>query len=103
MHLATCEALPVIQECKAAGAPLTVETTHHYLSLAAEDIPNGATQYKCCPPIRDARNQVWNPHTFVSEPGNGSNQSIRYLPETQLIKLNNQNHLTQTQSVLATQ
>src|SRR4029453_7700198 len=35
----------------------TAETCPHYLSLAAEDIPDGATQYKCCPPIRDAANR----------------------------------------------
>ncbi|ELU15395.1 hypothetical protein CAPTEDRAFT_19397 [Capitella teleta] len=57
VHLATADALPLIRKCKQQGAPLTVETTHHYLTLAAEDVPNGATQYKCCPPIRSQQNQ----------------------------------------------
>lgn len=58
VHLSSAKALKLIQEARQAGAPLTVETTHHYLSLAAEDIPTGATQFKCCPPIRGAVNQV---------------------------------------------
>ena len=37
---------------------MTVETTHHYLTLSSEDIPPGATQFKCCPPIRSQANQV---------------------------------------------
>ncbi|XP_043557743.1 allantoinase, mitochondrial isoform X2 [Chiloscyllium plagiosum] len=62
VHLSTAEALPIINEARRAGAMLTVETTHHYLSLAAEDILNGATHYKCCPPIRTRSNQeqLWS-------------------------------------------
>jgi allantoinase len=36
---------------------VTAETCPHYLSFAAEEIPDGATQFKCCPPIRDAANR----------------------------------------------
>jgi len=41
--------------------PITVETCSHYLWFAAEDIPDGATEYKCAPPIRGAANreQLW--------------------------------------------
>ncbi|XP_007906082.1 zgc:103559 isoform X1 [Callorhinchus milii] len=62
VHLSSAEAVPIIQEARKAGAPLTVETTHHYLSLAAEEIPTGATHYKCCPPIRGRCNQekLWS-------------------------------------------
>lgn len=42
------------------GLPLTVETCHHYLNLTSEEIPDRATQYKCCPPIRETGNQVWS-------------------------------------------
>ena len=35
---------------------MTVETCPHYLIFVAESIPDGATQYKCCPPIREAAN-----------------------------------------------
>ncbi|XP_061636179.1 allantoinase, mitochondrial isoform X1 [Phyllopteryx taeniolatus] len=57
VHMSSAQPLPLIQEAKKGGAPLTVETTHHYLSLSAENIPAGATQFKCCPPIRGAQNQ----------------------------------------------
>ena len=57
LHLATAQALPTIRRAKADGVRLTVETCPHYLSFDAEDIPDGATQYKCCPPIRDRDNR----------------------------------------------
>uniref|UniRef100_A0A3Q3WAP7 allantoinase n=1 Tax=Mola mola TaxID=94237 RepID=A0A3Q3WAP7_MOLML len=57
VHLSSAEPLKLIQEARQAGAPLTVETTHHYLSLCAESIPAGATQFKCCPPIRGSANR----------------------------------------------
>uniref|UniRef100_A0A668AAR0 allantoinase n=1 Tax=Myripristis murdjan TaxID=586833 RepID=A0A668AAR0_9TELE len=62
VHLSSAEPLKLIQEARQAGAPLTVETTHHYLSLSAENIPAGATQFKCCPPIRGHANreQLWS-------------------------------------------
>ncbi|KAM7410541.1 hypothetical protein PAMA_001803 [Pampus argenteus] len=62
VHLSSAKPLNLIQEARRAGAPLTVETTHHYLSLCAENIPAGATQFKCCPPIRDSMNreQLWS-------------------------------------------
>jgi allantoinase len=42
---------------KAAGIRLTAETCPHYLYFAAEQVPDGATEFKCCPPIRDAINR----------------------------------------------
>ncbi|XP_062306939.1 allantoinase, mitochondrial [Osmerus eperlanus] len=62
VHLSSAQPLALIRAARQAGAPLTVETTHHYLSLAAEDIPPGATQFKCCPPIRGLANQeqLWS-------------------------------------------
>uniref|UniRef100_A0A8D2ZK11 allantoinase n=1 Tax=Scophthalmus maximus TaxID=52904 RepID=A0A8D2ZK11_SCOMX len=62
VHLSSAKPLEMIQEAQRAGAPLTVETTHHYLSLCAENIPAGATQFKCCPPIRgsDNRELLWS-------------------------------------------
>ncbi|XP_031728859.1 allantoinase, mitochondrial isoform X1 [Anarrhichthys ocellatus] len=62
VHLSSAKPLELIQEARQAGAPLTVETTHHYLSLCAENIPVGATQFKCCPPIRGSVNQeqLWS-------------------------------------------
>jgi len=57
VHLSTAQALPMIRAAKAEGLPLTVETCPHYLHAAAEDIPNGATLFKCAPPIRSAANR----------------------------------------------
>lgn len=58
VHLATHEALPMIRHAKETlGLPLSVETCFHYLSLKAEEIPSGATQFKCCPPIRSDENR----------------------------------------------
>eukprot|EP00126_Sphaerothecum_destruens_P002277 Sdes_comp15711_c0_seq1m4747 len=61
VHLSTSEALPLIRAAKAEGLPLTVETCHHYLCFSAEQIPEGKTEFKCCPPIRDAANreELW--------------------------------------------
>ena len=56
VHLATALGLPLIRAAKAEGLPITVETCPHYLYFAAEDIPDGATQYKCAPPIRSRTN-----------------------------------------------
>ncbi|XP_065077359.1 allantoinase [Ochlerotatus camptorhynchus] len=57
VHLSAAQALPSIREARSNGAQLTVETCHHYLSIAAEDIPDAHTEYKCCPPIRGKSNQ----------------------------------------------
>ncbi|WP_210508480.1 allantoinase AllB [Naasia sp. SYSU D00057] len=57
LHLSAAAGLPLIAAAKAEGLPVTAETCPHYLTLDEEHIPDGATQYKCCPPIRDAANQ----------------------------------------------
>ena len=57
VHLSAAEALPVLRAAKAEGLPITVETCPHYLTFAAEDIPDGATQFKCCPPVRSRENR----------------------------------------------
>jgi allantoinase len=57
VHLASAESLPVIRAAKADGLPVTAETCPHYLTLGAEDVPDGGTQFKCCPPIRDRANR----------------------------------------------
>ena len=38
-----------------------METCPHYLTLHAEDIGDGQTQFKCCPPVREAANadRLW--------------------------------------------
>ncbi|MFD8419497.1 allantoinase AllB [Streptomyces sp. NPDC059466] len=57
LHLSSCDALPLIAAAKAEGVRLTVETCPHYLTLTAEEVPDGASEFKCCPPIREAANQ----------------------------------------------
>jgi allantoinase len=66
VHLSSVASLPLIREARASGLPLTVETCPHYLTFAAEDIPDGATELKCAPPIRGAAERfglwtaLWN-------------------------------------------
>ena len=57
LHLSSAAALPTLRAAKAEGLPITVETCPHYLTIAEEQIPDGATQFKCCPPIRDEANR----------------------------------------------
>ncbi|CAM5175107.1 unnamed protein product [Natator depressus] len=58
LPLSSAQALPIIREACQKGAPLTIETAHHYLNLMSEHIPPGGTYYKCCPPIRAKTNQT---------------------------------------------
>jgi allantoinase len=57
VHLSSADALPMIAAARRDGVAVTVETCPHYLTLTAEEVPDGATQFKCCPPIREAANQ----------------------------------------------
>jgi allantoinase len=57
LHLSAATALEPIAHARAAGVWVTAETCPHYLTLAAERIPDGATEFKCCPPIRGAANR----------------------------------------------
>jgi len=71
VHLSAVEALPFVRTAKRNGTMLTVETCHHYLMLNAEAIPDSATLYKCCPPVRGLQNRVrlklnFTKHSFVS-------------------------------------
>lgn len=57
LHLSDAAALPLIRAAKADGVRITVETCPHYLAFEAGAIPDGATEFKCCPPIRDDANR----------------------------------------------
>ncbi len=61
VHVSAAGAAESIERARASGARITAETCPHYLTLAAEDIPRGATEYKCAPPIRERENrdQLW--------------------------------------------
>ncbi|CAK9829122.1 Probable allantoinase 1 [Anthophora retusa] len=62
VHLSTADALDLIKAAKNKGTPITTETCYHYLLLSAEEVPEGATEFKCCPPIRDKvnRDKLWD-------------------------------------------
>ena len=57
VHLSSADALTLLGNARAEGLPITVETCPHYLHLAAEEISDGATLFKCAPPIRSKMNQ----------------------------------------------
>ncbi|WP_326799229.1 allantoinase AllB [Streptomyces sp. NBC_01808] len=57
LHLSSADALPALAAARRAGLPVTAETCPHFLTLTAEEIPDGATEFKCCPPIREAGNR----------------------------------------------
>ncbi len=61
VHHSAATALPLLREARAQGLPLTAETCPHYLHFTAEQIPDGATPFKCAPPIREAANreELW--------------------------------------------
>jgi allantoinase len=57
LHLSAAAALPLIAAARRDGVRITAETCPHYLTLDAASVPDGATEFKCCPPIRDAANR----------------------------------------------
>jgi allantoinase len=61
VHLSSASSLGMVNNARQRGLPITVETCPHYLTFAAEEIPDGATEYKCAPPIRESteREALW--------------------------------------------
>jgi allantoinase len=57
VHLSTALALPELRAARGEGLPITVETCPHYLHFNAEMIADGATLWKCAPPIRSRANR----------------------------------------------
>ena len=62
VHVAAGGAVDELARAQAGGVPITAETCPHYLTFAAEEIADGATEFKCAPPIREAshRDALWN-------------------------------------------
>jgi allantoinase len=62
VHVASAEAADEVARAKADGVAITAETCPHYLTFAAEDVPDGATEFKCAPPVREARHReaLWS-------------------------------------------
>lgn len=61
VHLSSADAVPILRVAQAEGVKISAETCPHYLHFAAEEIVDGATEFKCCPPIRerDNREELW--------------------------------------------
>jgi allantoinase len=61
VHLSSAEALPMLRAAQQTGVRISAETCPHYLHFASQDIPSGATEFKCCPPIRERSNreELW--------------------------------------------
>jgi allantoinase len=61
VHVSAAESLTVLRELRAAGVAISAETCPHYLTLSSDDIPDGATEYKVAPPIREPvhRDALW--------------------------------------------
>ena len=57
VHLSSADAIPMLRRAQREGVRITAETCPHYLHFAAEEIPEGATEFKCCPPIRERANR----------------------------------------------
>lgn len=57
LHVSSADCLEPLRAARARGVPVTAETCPHYLTLTAEQVPEGATEFKCCPPIRSAANR----------------------------------------------
>jgi allantoinase len=57
LHLSSGDALGPLAGARRDGVRVTAETCPHYLALSAEEVPDGATQFKCCPPVREAANR----------------------------------------------
>ena len=61
VHLSSADGVAAVRAARARGLPITAETCPHYLTFAADEIPAGATEYKCAPPIRGPmeREALW--------------------------------------------
>ena len=57
VHVSSADSIPLLRD-----SGLSAETCPHYLTFAAEEIENGATEFKCAPPIRGRENRelLWN-------------------------------------------
>jgi len=61
LHVSSADSIELLAGARAEGLAVSSETCPHYLTLAAEDVPAGATEFKCCPPIRERANsdRLW--------------------------------------------
>lgn len=66
VHVASAEALSMIEAAKKEGLPITAETCTQYIFFNAETIPDANCIYKCAPPIREKANNEQLKQAFVS-------------------------------------
>ena len=57
VHHSSSDALATVRAAREAGLPFSAETCPHYLHFAAEEVPDGSTEFKCAPPIRERENR----------------------------------------------
>ena len=87
VHLSSADAVPGLHEARAEGVDISVETCPHYLYFDAAEVPDGATEFKCCPPIRgaDNRDRLWRALTegdidFVVSDHSPSTTELKHTP-----------------------
>ena len=61
VHVSSGATIPLLAAARARGVQVTAETCPHYLHFSSDDVPDGATEYKCAPPFRSAadRDALW--------------------------------------------
>jgi allantoinase len=57
LHVSAADAASTVGRARQAGVRVSAETCPHYLTFTAEEVADGATQFKCCPPIREGMNR----------------------------------------------
>jgi allantoinase len=57
VHHSSADALELLERAKNEGVRMTAETCPHYLTFFSEEVPAGATEFKCCPPVRERENR----------------------------------------------
>src|SRR5262249_23746200 len=62
VHLSSADAILSLRDARDSGVTMRAETCPHYLHFASESIPDGATPFKCAPPIRERENRerLWD-------------------------------------------
>jgi allantoinase len=62
VHVSSAAGAALVADARRRGLAVTAETCPHYLTTTADDVPDGATAFSCCPPIRHAadRDGLWD-------------------------------------------
>lgn len=59
VHVSSGAGVAMIADARRAGRRITAETCPHYLTFSADEVPDGATAFKVCPPIREPADREW--------------------------------------------